>query len=199
MDRIRIALLAVALAAAPVVAQRGRPAKEQPVPEVAPDSVDAEKEAAEQDAAKSDAAQKEAAEQGLAPDGAQLQEPVQPREVQVRSGAQVVADPRARYRTVVRMMLNIERAHRERVARLARMAEFLTAAQATTDLETLARLATLEQGRYEASLKGYERDLGPVLYGKVRAVIDGRGGQAIVIPLPKSKGATPNGAGAKPR
>lgn len=121
---------------------------------------------------------------GQAPGGVKLVEPVQPSAIEVRAGGSITADPRAKQRTVVRMMLNIERAHRDRVARLERLREVYEAAGAREKLETVARLRELEQSRYASALEGYERGLGPVLYGKVRAAIDGQGGKPPAIPTP---------------
>jgi hypothetical protein len=121
---------------------------------------------------------------GLAPGRVKLAEPIQPLQVEVREGGVITSDPRAKQRTVVRMMVNIERAHRDRVARLERLREIYEAAGAHEKLETVARLRELELSRYASALEGYERGLGPVLYGKVRAAIDGQGGKPPANPAP---------------
>lgn len=143
--------------------------------------------------------QQPAAVQGTAPNGkgtapvrVQLGETVQPTQLQTRDGGRIDADPRAKYRTVVKMMINIDRAHRDRVARLERLRVLFQAAGASDKLSTVQRLRELEQSRYEAALQGYARGLGPDLYPQVRAVIDGNGG-----PAPAGAVAAPD-AGSAP-
>jgi hypothetical protein len=138
---------------------------------------------------------------GAAPQAVQLGEPVQPTQLQTRAGGAVVGDQRARYRTVVRMMINIERAHRDRFARLERLRELFTASGATESLAAVEHLRGLETKRYEAAMLGYERGLGPSLYAQVRAVIDANGIPANVT-APVGKPADPAAgapAGSKSR
>jgi len=175
MNRIAMLVLAAALLALPAAAQsaesgasgagKGRPGGKHVAPA---ESVQASG----------------ASAKGQAPAPVKLAEPVQPEEIEFRDGGRVEADPRAKYRTVVRMMINIERAHRDRVARLERLRELYEAAGAPDKLATVARLVELERSRYESALQGYERGLGPVLYPQVRAVIDSRGGTPPAPPVP---------------
>ncbi len=189
MSRIPICILASALLAVTVAAQRGvqekggAPAKDggkpAPVEGAAP------------------------TEKGAAPVRVQLGEPVQPMELQTRDGGRIDVDPRAKYRTAVKMMINIDRAHRDRVARLERLRELFQASGASDKLATVARLRELESSRYEAALQGYARGLGPSIYTQVRAVIDAGAGPAPDASRPADKsapsGATaPNAAGDAP-
>src|SRR5690349_10269538 len=77
--------------------------------------------------------------------------PPKPVAIESPAGAQAEppADPRAQQRTLVKMLVNVERAHRDRAARLDRLRELYTASGATAQLETVARLVQLEQQRYE--------------------------------------------------
>ncbi|MCY2960470.1 MAG: hypothetical protein NTY35_09930 [Planctomycetota bacterium] len=137
-------------------------------------------------------------QKGQAPSSVQLGEPVQPTEVQTREGGRVETDPRAKQRTVVRMMVNVERAHRDRVARLERLRAIFEASGATEKLATVARLRDVEWNRYSAALKGYERDLGPELYPQVRAAIDAGAGTPLALP-PASMNFSGRAAGRNTR
>jgi hypothetical protein len=95
-------------------------------------------------------------------------------------------DTRAKLRTVVRILVNQERGHRDRVARLERLRAIYAEARALDRLAEVARLRGLEDQRYAAAQKGYERDLGPALYAQVRAVVDAAAG---------AKPAAPQGGG----
>ncbi len=106
----------------------------------------------------------------------QLGEPIQPNQLQTRDGGQIAADPRARYRTVVKMMITVERTHRERVTRLEMLRALFTESGATESVAAVDRLAAIELAKYDAAMSGYERGLGASLYAQVRAVIDTRGG-----------------------
>ncbi len=178
MRRIQIGLFASALLALAATAQDG--AKEKG----APAAKDGQQPPVVQGTAPTG--------KGAAPARVQLGETVQPTQLQTRDGGRIDADPRAKYRTLVRMMVNIDRAHRDRVARLERLRVLFQAAGASDKLSTVQRLRELEQSRYEAALQGYARGLGPDLYPQVRAVIDGNGGQA-----PASAVAAPD-AGSTP-
>lgn len=132
---------------------------------------------------------------GPAPARVQLGEPIQPSQLQTRDGGQIAADPRARYRTVVKMMITVERTHRERVARLERLRALFTESNATDSIAEVDRLAAIEIAKYTAAMAGYERGLSASLYAQVRAVIDTRGG------APSSAGApnvTPAGTPTDP-
>jgi hypothetical protein len=107
-----------------------------------------------------------------------LAEPIQPLDQQIRQGGAVTADPRAKLRTVVRILVNFERAHRDRVARLERLAAIFREAGAQAELAEVERLRALVDQRFAAAQKGYERDLGPAIYAQVRAVIDAQVGTA---------------------
>lgn len=113
---------------------------------------------------------------GGSPDRVRLGEPVQPTQMQTRDGGQIQADPRAKLRTVVKMMLNVERAHRDRVSRLERLRSIYAAAGAADKIATVTRLREVEGARYELTLQGYARDLGPDVYRAVRAAIDANAG-----------------------
>jgi len=122
-------------------------------------------------------------EKGFAPDNVQLGEPIQPTQVQVRQGGAITADPRAKLRTVVRIMLNYERGHRDRVARLERLHVLFEAAGASDKVREVTRLRDIEMGRFKGAQLGYERDLGPAIYAQVRALLDANGG-AKPVPAP---------------
>ncbi len=111
----------------------------------------------------------------------QIDEPIQPTQIQTRDGDKITSDPRAKYRTVVRMMVNVERAHRERVARLERLHELFTASAATESLATVDQLVAVERRRYENALNGYRQGLGDSLYVQVRAVLDTRAGAPLKV------------------
>lgn len=136
-----------------------------------------------QDARKPQVQSEPETQTGPAPARVQLGEPIQPSQVQTRDGGQIAADPRARYRTVVKMMITVERTHRERVARLERLRALFTESNATDSIAEVDRLAAIEITKYTAAMAGYERGLSASLYAQVRAVIDSRGG------APSSAGA----------
>jgi len=166
MIRIPIGLLSCAILAVIAPAQRGTE-----------DGFEGKGGAPPKESGKPAAVQGAAPSQkGLAPARIQLGEPMQPTEIQTRDGARVQTDPRTKYRTAVKMMLNIDRAHRDRVARLERLREIFEAAGASDKLATVARLRELEQSRYEASLLGYARGMGASIFEQVRAVIDAGAG-----------------------
>jgi len=115
-------------------------------------------------------------EQGFAPDRVQLGDPIQPTEIQVRQGGAITADPRAKLRTVVRILVNYERGHRDRVARLERLRGLFEAAGASDKVREVQRLSELEMARFTGAQRGYERDLGPAIYAQVRALLEANGG-----------------------
>ncbi len=141
-------------------------------------------------------------EQGFAPDQVQLGDPIQPTELEVRQGGAITADPRAKLRTVVRILVNYERGHRDRVARLERLRGLFEASGAGDKVREVQRLRDLEMARFTAAQRGYERDLGPSIYAQVRALLDANGGAppapAANVPA-GAKGSTEGPASKKPR
>ena len=93
-------------------------------------------------------------------------------------------DPKVRSRNVATMIVNVERAHRDRVARLERLRQLYEKSGGAEQLERIARLRAKEQARYDAAMRGYERDLGPALFAKVRSALDLNAGKPPAAPAP---------------
>jgi hypothetical protein len=107
-------------------------------------------------------------------------------------------DPKLRARNLATMIVNVERAHRDRVARIERLREVYEQSGGAEQLERLARLRAKEQARYDAAMRGYERDLGPALFAKVRAALDLNAGKPPAAPAPAAAPA-PQNAPESPR
>jgi 23S rRNA (adenine2503-C2)-methyltransferase len=89
-----------------------------------------------------------------------------------------------RSRNLAKMIVNVERAHRDRVARLERLRQIYEKSGGAEQLERIARLRAKEHARYDAAMRGYERDLGPALFAKVRSALDLNAGKAPAPPAP---------------
>lgn len=132
-------------------------------------------------------------QQGAAPGGAPKS--------QEKPGGPVGGDPKLRARNVATMIVNIERAHRDRVARLERLRQLYEKSGAAEQLEKVARLRAVEHARYEAAMRGYEKDLGPALFAQVRSALELNAGQPpgptpAAVPPP---GIDPGEPAQKPR
>ncbi len=112
-------------------------------------------------------------------------EKVTPTAVQVRAEGRVVEDPKARARALVQQVVNVERAHRERIARIERLEELFRASGGADSLAELANLRAVQERRYQAAMDGYRRDLGADNYARLRKVLDAGGGPPAAPPVGK--------------
>jgi hypothetical protein len=81
-------------------------------------------------------------------------------------------DPAIRQRAVVRMMISVERTHRERVGRLERLIQIFDRRPDEPRLRLAIELRHRERERYDATMAGYREELGPELYARVRTLMD---------------------------
>jgi len=104
------------------------------------------------------------------------------------AGAEVAPDPLPRLRAIARMMVNIEARHRTEACELERVARLCEQEKHYDLLRQAIRTRHVEQADYEARMQAFAADLGPELYGRLRAALDAGPGQApalrAIIPDP---------------
>ncbi len=101
-----------------------------------------------------------------------------------RAGGPVGDATKVQMRNVAGMVVNVERAHRDRVARLERLRQIYEKAGAAEKLEKVSRLRAKEHSRYEMVMSGYEKSLGPELFAKLRTALDRNAGRPPAAPAP---------------
>jgi hypothetical protein len=175
-------LVAIGVSALALVAAAQKPDAAKPAPAEA-------KPAAQQPVDRKQAPQKPDAQQikGLGYSSPQAQKGAPPAAAP-KPGQSAAApagqDAIARSRNLATMIVNVERAHRDRVARLERLRQIYEKSGGAEQLQRLERLRAKEHARYDAAMRGYERDLGPALFAKVRAALDLNAGQPPAPPPP---------------
>ncbi len=116
-----------------------------------------------------------------------------------QSTAGAPVEPLQRLQLIARMMVNTEGRHRVEVADL----EALTRIAEKRNLDDLRRQAIVtrhaEQQDYEARMRAFEQDLGPELYGRLRAALDlGAGDAPPLRPIPPEPPPPPPLPGESP-
>jgi len=131
-----------------------------------------------------------AAQKGAAP-ASRAQAPAPAPKPEQRAAGPAGADPKVQMRNVARMVVNVERAHRDRVARLERLRQIYEKNGAAEKLEKVARLRAKEHARYEQVMNGYEKSLGTELFAKLRGALDRNAGRPPAAPPPAATPAVP--------
>jgi hypothetical protein len=92
--------------------------------------------------------------------------------------AEETVDPLPRLRLIARMMVNIEGRHRTQAAEFEALAKYCDKNRFFELLRNTIRTAHAERADYDARMSDFERDLGPELFARMRAAMDGGPGTA---------------------
>jgi hypothetical protein len=92
--------------------------------------------------------------------------------------AEATVDPLPRLRLIARMMVNIEGRHRTQATELEALAKYCDEKRFYELLRNTIRTAHAERADYDARMSDFERDLGPELFARMRAAMDGGPGTA---------------------
>lgn len=84
-----------------------------------------------------------------------------------KTGAIAPADPKAGQRSVAQQIVNVEKAHRDRAARLARLTELFTQSGQTDKVKLCEELGRQESRKYVTAMQGYRALLGEELFLQV--------------------------------
>jgi len=108
-----------------------------------------------------------------------------PRAVDGSTPAPHPLDDTARSKNIARMMVNVEGRHRAQVAELERIARIADAGRIDELYRSAVRTRHDELADYEARMKGFEHDLGPELFARLRnAMNEGAGNPPPLRPIP---------------
>lgn len=77
-------------------------------------------------------------------------------------------------RNIAKQMVTMERIHRERQARMDRLIEVFSETKATDKIKEVEALRTKENTRYLAAMEGYKKSIGPEIYTKICALMNGQ-------------------------